>query len=297
VLRGGRFCNGQAPGGVRASDGYVYGNMDADDMDPIRRPCMAAVAGVTNATKCTIWPTGVACTAGQTNCTQGLVVALTDADPASADITVSIANRVAGAAFRELIGYAGREAVKQAGNPTAGPTINKNSFADNIVRLNQYLLSRRLYLNHGDPLPNPNNDPAIADQQAQEDMLYAFATDPDNGRCDMQPIMPRFGFINCLPNCNVGPSGYNLCYDVPFGSAESTSALLSATGPGIDCTGTSCVSTGGACPGPIAPATKGTCVQPALAASGEPCSQDSDCATGLTCQDQGLVVTVCGAAH
>jgi hypothetical protein len=149
-----RFCNGQAPGGVRGDYGARYHNLDADDMDPIRRDCVPFGEDdpSKNQTRCTYWPYNATCLPGQNStdnplpgvpggipCTQGLIIALTDGDPDPAhpgsflDVTRSIAQRVADDTTFKTIGYAGREAVRQAGT-TAGPTINHISFADGSVR-------------------------------------------------------------------------------------------------------------------------------------------------------------------
>jgi hypothetical protein len=286
-----RFCNGQAPGGLKSDGVTLNHNSDAEDMDPIRRACVPA-SGRANATKCTYWPYNVACTAGVaasgvsgvpngTPCTQGLVVALTDVDPQADDVTMSIAHRVGDDGTHKTLGYSGRAGVKQPGAPTAGPTINRTSYADAIVRLNQYMLSRRLYLNHGDPLPAGHDD-----QQLQEDTLYNCATDPDNGACVMEPIIKQYGFITCDPSCDNQQSGYNLCRDTPFPPNEALPSLCIATGKLGDgkarCCATGLLSTSGV-----------ACGTPVCAASGEPCNVNADCCSGTTCQDTGGVVTIC----
>ncbi len=296
---GGRFCNGQAPGGVKASNGYVYTNMDADDMDPIRRECVGASARK-KATKCTFWPYSVACTAGSTSssvtaptipagipCTQGLVVALTEIDPEAVDVTISIAHRVGDDVGGKTLGYAGREAVRQVGSPTAGPTLNKRSFADDNVRSADYPLARRLFLNHGDQLPNSANPgDANYNQQQEETKLYSYATDPADGRCNMHNIMKRWGFVSCYKNCSVTPDGYNLCDDGTIPAAESTMALCVSAGK--TCVSTEfCCSTGALCP------ASGSCPQASGSPAGFACYADSDCAAGLTCVDNAGVSKVC----
>jgi hypothetical protein len=290
--KGGRFCNGQAPGGVKASNGYVYTNMDAEDMDPIRRDCVAASARK-KATKCTFWPyVTVACTAGSTSnatnaptipagipCTQGLVVALSETDPEASDVTVSIAHRVGD--DTKVLGFAGREAVRQTGSPTAGPTLNKRSFADDNVRSADYPLARRLFLNHGNALPA-----SLAAQMAEEEKLYNFATDPADGRCNMHPIMKKWGFISCYKNCTIPPAGYTLCDDGTIPAAEETMSLCVAADRSCASTDT-CCSTGAACP------TSGTCPAPNAGGDGWACAVDSDCNAGLTCKDLAGVSRVC----
>jgi len=285
---GGRFCNGQAPGGQKA-DLTLYTNMDAEDMDPIRGECPAA--GALNPTKCIFWPYNVTCTNGQTSvggevtgmpagiaCTQGLVVAITQADPGRPDVTLSIAYRVNADPYNGTFGYAGREAVKQ-GNLTFGPKINGISNADLNVRANAYPLSRRLFLNHGD---NPAAHVTAA-QQAEEDTLYNYAT---SDRCNMHDIMKKWGFVTCYKNCNLKPTDYNLCDDSNIPAAETTMGLCVAEGK-------TCASGALCCGGATCPTDTLKCpVVTHSAAAGESCSTDLDCQTG-TCQDLGGATPVC----
>ena len=78
-----------------------------------------------------------------------MVVALSDTDPGDAvnvtDITTSIAARVKNDSSGFTMGYAGRESVA-SGRGTKGSTINTTSFSDANVRAENYLLSRRLFL-------------------------------------------------------------------------------------------------------------------------------------------------------
>jgi len=305
---GGRFCNGQAPGGAkRNTDGtyYYYTNLDAEDMDPVRRSCVAATTNLKQ-TKCTFWPYNVQCTSGQTStatspgngvpsgvkCTQGLVVALTEPDTGKTDVTLSIAGRVATDQSGGTFGYAGREAVKQ-GTTTWGPPIEKISASDKNVRLNAYPLSRRLFLNHGD---TAGVDSA---QLAEEEILYNFATGidmttdqhlvPQDNRCNMAPIMKNFGFVTCYQECDNPET--SLCDNEPIPAAESTVALCTAEGK-------SCSSGGLCCDGSTCP-TSGTCpIVTALAAAsragaGEACSSDAECTTNYVCTDVAGSSFVC----
>jgi hypothetical protein len=113
-----RFCNGRAPGLLSGLDN----NLANDDADPIRRTCVAAAAGTYAKTACTLYPAYTSCTAGEANCTQGLVVALSENDPGMPDITTTIARRVRLDANNQTVGFAGREASRQTGN--AAPNIN-----------------------------------------------------------------------------------------------------------------------------------------------------------------------------
>ena len=299
---GGRYCNGQAPGGVKSAGPpmVLYTNEDAEDMDPIRRDCPAAVYDsstppnlVQRTTKCIYYPYNYGCTHGQvaagtetvgsetvpagTLCTQGFVVALTQGDPdlsnpgKDLDVTVSMAKRVAADEAHSTLGFAGRESVKTVGVATAGPTINHISFSDASVRGNFYPLSRRLYLNHGDNVSDSG-------QQAEEDKLYSYAV-TNNGRCHMQPIMPKFGFVACHTNCNPATWGtsYNLCEDGDIPGAETTMTLCIAGGKnftsGVCCSTGAAGTVGSPCPDPAS----GT-------GSGSYCNSTAECAAGLTCK-------------
>lgn len=296
---GGRFCNGQAPGGLKG-DGVTFNtNADAEDMDPIRMDCVEA-DDTHLATKCTYWPYNVACfvknkisTAGDpgapvpagVKCTQGFVVALTQVDPGSSDVTVSIANRVFADDTNGTLGYAGREAVEQAGT-TYGPTIERISNAALNVRNNAYALSRRLFLNKGDNV----TDTA---QQAEENKLFNWATNSSTGRNHMQGIMSKWGFITCYDDPDQIPAGYNLCADETIPAAETTMGLCTAEGKsvangGLCCEGTTCACT------VVPPATSCTCTCPlAPALVDTPCSSDNDCGTGKICVNRGGASKVC----
>jgi hypothetical protein len=128
-----RFCNGTAPGPT---------NLDAQDNDPIRYPCVPS-DDTRAVTKCSD-PYGNLCTAGTPGCTQGLVVALSEADPNTSDVTVSLSRRVKNDSAS--VAFAGRQAVKQPQSPTNGVNINTISYAPQNIRLDQYMFSRRLYL-------------------------------------------------------------------------------------------------------------------------------------------------------
>jgi hypothetical protein len=264
-----RYCNGRAPGNFNAPGS----NMKNDDQDPVRRACVPADA--THArTNCTYYPTNVTCAAGDPAdsaghpCTQGFLVPLSENDPGSPDITVSIANRVKADTFNTTMGFAGREAVRQPSLPTLGVTINTINFSDTIVRLNQYMLSRRLFLQRN---PDYLTSPATGDAArfAVETSFFNWATT----RCNMNPIITQFGFITCLDNCNLEPSGAgNLCSLPATVAGASTSPALPV---GAACSSNICSSTGATC-------STGTCPAPAGLASGFACSVGGDCASG-TC--------------
>lgn len=358
---GGRFCNGKAIGGIDGSalqlglcsvtrtqlckaDGSTgagppaWGlcpsgetcqfNLNNQDFDPIRRPCVPGDA--THApTTCTDLTTGVACNGltdpPGTNCTQGLVVALSDTDPGDpvnvTDITTSIAARVKNDANGFSMGYAGRE-VAGVGRGTKGSTMNSTGFSVANVRSESYFLSRRLFLQNGlvsgQPASAAPNDLASnlnitgqgASQVTAEQNLFTYMTDPNGslaggnpGRCIVDPIATRFGFVTCSANCSDDPSTLpgNLCGKLPAPAPYSGLGALfpSATASGggaiampssgaIANSGSSkCVSTGaapsgGSCPGAVN--------RPSHAA----CSVNSDCASGVCTDGLGLGIAPAG---
>jgi hypothetical protein len=170
------------------------------------------------------------------------------------------------------------------GAPTYAPSINKISASDANVRLNQYLLTRRVFLNRANPIVSPAGDPLLAEKQAQEDLLYDFVTG-DNGRCNMGPIAKQRGFVACYQNCNNPGSGYNLCDDSSIPPAEPL--LPPCTDQGQSCTsGTTC------CDGATCPSGGGTCPRVPSGPGGS-CQTDSDCQPGLSCLDLGGITKVC----
>jgi hypothetical protein len=305
----GRFCNGTAVGLLGAN--ATNPNLNNQDLDPIRRPCPNP--GTRLATTCTDMTTGLACSYadGNPNCTQGLIVALSMGDDGSTDVTTTIAARVAADATGATMGYAGREAVRQTGSPTAGIFINTNSFSDAIVRLDQYMLSRRLFLQYGNDITDLGAPTALspaggggAAQLAAELSLYNYMTDPAGsaspdgapGRCNTDPVAKAYGFIPCLDNCLLTPTGSsNLCSKTPFATVPSPpSACIPSSGAwasdgGVACAaGTTCCSTGAACP------TSGVCPAAIARPTNSACSKSSECASGSCGNFIGIGINVCG---
>ncbi|HEX9041328.1 MAG TPA: hypothetical protein VF838_09900, partial [Trebonia sp.] len=201
-------------------------------------------------------------------------------------------------------------AVRQAGAPTAGVFVNTNSFSDAIVRLDQYMLSRRLFLQYGGDITDLGTPTSLspaggggAAQLSAELNLYKFMTDPAGsvspdgapGRCNTDPIVKQFGFITCLDDCLTVPSGTsNLCSKSPYATIPAPpSACVPTAGPwasngAVTCTaGSTCCSTGLACP------TSGVCPAATGRAANVACSKGSDCASGV-CGDIGFGINVCG---
>jgi hypothetical protein len=343
-ILGGRFCNGQSIGGINKdvpqtgicsvtrtnntcmkdsdcpSGEVCQFNLNNQDLDPIRRPCVAADASHAP-TSCTNMLTGAPCNAGDLNCTQGLVVALSDADPGSDSITNSIAARIKNDSSGQSVGYAGKEAVLP-GKGTKGLTINTTGFSDPNVRKGTYLLSRRLFLQNalvsGQPVgdqPSDTAGPSIsltgqgAAQLTAEQNLFSYMTDPAgtltggvSGRAITDPIVKQFNFITCSTDPSIDPCtlGNNLCATTAGAVAGAANAFLpngsfSASGAG----GTKSIDSQGRVWGGTS-ATQLTCTGTALCASGTcsgglcplangrpsnaACSQGSDCASGV-CQD------------
>jgi hypothetical protein len=340
---GGRFCNGQSIGGINGATNQTgicsvtrsnntckadadcpilsgtthetcQFNLNNQDFDPVRRGCIGP-DGTHAPTSCTDMTTGLACQASDANpnCTQGLIVALSDTDSGSTDITNSIAARVRNDSLGQTVGYAGREAVKP-GKGTKGFTINTTGFSDSNVRKEAYLLSRRLFVQNavvaGQPTADAPTDTATgigitgggAAQISAEQNLFAYMTDPAGsqssgipGRCNTDPVVSQFGFITCATACDTDVStlSNNLCAKtpatavpsplgalIPNGSAGASGSggakTISSTGAGATCTGTAaCI--GGTCSAGACPAYAG---RPSNAA----CTRSSDCASGV-CTD------------
>jgi hypothetical protein len=347
---GGRFCNGQSIGGINSStpqtgvcsvtrsntsckkdsdcpSGEVCQfNLNNQDFDPIRRSCIASDS--THApTSCTDMTTGRPCQASDNNpnCTQGLIVALSDNDPGSDSITNSIAARVKNDAAGTTIGYAGREAVLP-GKGTKGLSINTTSFSDTNVRKDAYLLSRRLFLQNslapGQPPadqpsdtagPNINITGQGSSQLAAEQNLFAWMTDPAQfGRCNVDTIVKQFNFITCWTDCTVDVANLsgNLCQNTPapaipsplsallpngaLGGSNGSGGAKTINSQGLTWTGTALVGdtcTPGAqnvCIGGQACDPTGHCPAYAGRPSNAACVQNSDCTSGVCTDSLGL---------
>jgi hypothetical protein len=338
-LTGGRFCNGQSIGQINSStnqtglcavtrDVCLFGfppptgfacpahvdpntgvqqvcqvNLNNQDVDPIRRPCTAADS--THApTSCTDLTTGKPCQAGDgnANCTQGLVVALTDTDPGSSDITTSIANRIKNGGG-SVIGFAGNEAVNGLLFQTKSVSINGTKANDTNVRNSAYLLARRLFLQNaaaaGDLAADLVDDLAVniagggdggATQFNDEQNLWAYMSQRGN----TDPVMDQFNFVHCssLGDGNDPCSELNnLCAlpaaasAPPFAAAFPNGSVATTTGvPVYGSVGSggakSVDSQGNTWNGTTAVAT--TCAVPAAGAQNS-CITDGSTCTGGAC--------------
>jgi hypothetical protein len=268
------WCNGKSEG----NNSLPGGNLKNEDLDPIRRGCVAKDS--THATtRCTYYPTAYTCTAGDpdlpaggtltlteptgaswddTNkkwvettasktyvnphnvaikCTQGLVVALSENDPQSADITVSIGNRVKNDPNGFSVGMAGLASTTLINPPNDAVNINTNSIDPGNVYPGAYKFSRRLFLqrnatyadtagvctaNGGTASANPCD--TKSGRKAEENKMWAFATAGGNG-CNLTPAVLASGFLDrmefgCSDNCTSG-SG-----------TQSEAGILTCSGPG-----------------------------------------------------------------
>jgi hypothetical protein len=335
---GGRFCNGQSLGNITGAQvltgfcsvarttcttnaGCPSGqvcqfNLNNQDFDPVRRPCAAASATAAP-TSCTDETTGAPCQAsdGNPNCTQGLIVALTDTDPGSSDITNSIGRRV-GTSDGSILGYAGREAT--VGTGARGLSVNGIAPADDRVRDSTYLLARRLFVQNtfinstaaADVPTDGQNAPLTVntitgggtDQRTKEQTLW---TQVLSNRAIMDPIVRGLGFIRCSGIADGNdPSSEtnNLCaltpapaVTAPLGGLPPAGQQGSGTGTGIaftinhqgrvwngttavsaTCSGTALCESGGTC-------AASACPDAAALPANAPCTVTTDCGTGLIC--------------
>jgi hypothetical protein len=356
----GRFCNGNAVG-VLGTISATNANLNNQDLDPIRRPCDGPTAS-RKEVSCTDLTTGLHCndSVANANCSQGLVTALSENDPGFSDITTSIANRVGSDATGAVVGYAGREAIRQASASTAGPFINTIPPTDQLVRGDNYMLSRRLFLQRGPAIPaldatvspggssvrsnstgacpagqtcteriastNTSSNTTIkcptngtnncvgggTTQTDYEDALFNYMTDPGGGgsqdgapgRCNTDPVMKQYGFLTCLDDCTLTPSGgANLCSKTPFANpaAAPAACIPSAaltTSPTVTywTYGAVAATTGVCCSTGLAPAGGSCPAANSGRVSGAACSAaglQAECASGLSCTDLGGGLNAC----
>ncbi|MEI6225929.1 MAG: hypothetical protein WCS72_14320 [Deltaproteobacteria bacterium] len=152
---GGRFCNGAALGSLGGNKAHP--NLNNQDLDPIRRPCDVSSATRSQVT-CTDVTTGALCNSSAATCTQGFITALSENDGTISDITVTIGARVAADSTGATMGFAGREGAKV--NPNANAAfVNTNPPTNDLVRLDSYMLARRLFLQRGPA--NPTLDAGV----------------------------------------------------------------------------------------------------------------------------------------
>lgn len=323
---GGRFCNGTALGGINGAAvqqgicsnnrallcttsaacgaGTCQFNLNNQDFDPIRRPCMAATATAAP-TICTDMVTGLRCQAsdGNPNCTQGLVVALSDVDPGASDITTSIGKRI-GASTGEIMGYAGRE----AGSAVFGTkTLNINTIQsiDDRVRDSTYLLARRLFVQNSFINSTDVNDIPTDNQTAnavtggsvdQRNKEQAFWNGFLSNRLKMDPIVRQFNFVRCgtVDGEDPGTLSNNLCSIVPAAPAPAALSAYTPSGALSGANGGSkSISHDGQAPSIVTTGTVTTGSQNYVACTvGAPCT----CTTTNPCQTTLAQVTCAAGA-
>ena len=284
-----RWCNGKSEGNTNAAGS----NLKNEDLDPIRRSCIGADATKAQ-TRCTYYPLATTCTAGAADivdatygtlkCTQGLIVALSENDPGSKDITISMGNRIAQDINGYTMGLAGLAVVGLSGQPTIGTNINSVTYEEGNIRGAQYMFARRLFLqrkNNADGHPAGSGDPDSG-RDVQENKLYDWALN----RCNIHDIVVNAGFLPPLPDCHSAcddPLNMTCLQSDPgAGTPKQNIGAELTAGTGELCDGSHpCVATGATC------VTGGNCAQiPALASTYE-CNINAKC-TGGTCNLSGL---------
>jgi hypothetical protein len=281
------WCNGNSPGNANHADS----NTKNEDNDPIRRPCVGADA--TKAyTKCTYFPTGQQCSAGDPtindsvygtlSCTQGVVVALSQGDPGADDITVSIGRRVGLDLSHRTVGVAGLASHDPANLKSQGATINTITFEPANIRLKTYMLARRLFI---------MGDVATADssRNTEEGKFFTYAT----GNCGMVPIVQNAGFLIPQdppnPNCSNQPCSDLTNNPLGCGVPEAGSGIKAQTIAFKEaCNGSNpCATTGASC---LSPATCGD-ISPKLPNT-YGCNDNAQCASGH-CTGVDQATSVC----
>jgi hypothetical protein len=216
------WCNGKSEGNVNAPGS----NLKNEDLDPIRRPCVGADSNFAQ-TACTFYPSTIQCTAGQAaqtipghpelgtvSCTQGLIIALSEADPdsvstsfTSGDITVSIGKRVGldSLAGGRTLGMAGLVS-SQPSQLSIGTTINTTTYVpDNIYATQGYMFSRLLFLMQrpgGAGGCSTGSAQDLTNRTTEENKLFTFMTT----NCAMDDsIIPNAGFV--IPQASLGSPG------------------------------------------------------------------------------------------
>ena len=209
-----RWCNGKSEGNVNAPGSNLFN----EDLDPIRRDCMAGAPNYA-VSRCTYYPTSQNCQFGDgaipangslvirgttvTNsyneplkCTQGLLVALSENDPNVDDITKSIGFRVAfgaGVGTGSIIGIAGL-ASNVAGathtNIDGITTLPSNIFQGN------YLFARRLFIMRNPDFVQANALDAVPGRPTEEQKLFNWMTNPTTGDiCTESTLAGNAGFL------------------------------------------------------------------------------------------------------
>jgi hypothetical protein len=277
-----RWCNGKSKGGTNSNPGSGV-NLNNQDLDPIRRRCITSdytypdpndptyidpltnqprvVSGTKAPTTCTFYPLATKCgrpgdpttitdpTYGTLQCTQGLVVALSETDFGSKDITISIGNRVQFGG-NNMAGLAGMASVNLDQQPTVGTTFNTVTYENDNVRAGQYMFSRRLFLQSKPRTGTPGNTVTVSGdpdtgRDVQEAVLFNWATN----RCNIIDIVKNAGFLPPLDDCHQACNDpLNIaCRTADFGIGtpnQNIGAEISGTVPAACDTTYPCVANG-----------------------------------------------------
>jgi hypothetical protein len=318
-----RWCNGKSKGGTNSHPGSGV-NLNNQDLDPIRRRCIKSdytysttvidpltgklqvLSGTKAPTTCTYYPLATKCggpsdpdtivdaTYGTLQCTQGLVVALSETDFGSKDITISIGNRVQFGG-NNMAGLAGLASVNLDQQPTVGTTFNTVTYENDNVRAGQYMFSRRLFLQTkprslvGGVSQAVSGDPDTG-RDVQEAKLYNWATN----RCNLIDIVKTAGFLPPLDDCHAACNDpLNIaCRTADFGIGtpnQNIGAEISGTTPAACDTTYPCVANGTVGSGsPVSCGGTGSNCPPIPAVgSGYACpdvgSTSGKCSGGTTC--------------
>ena len=324
-----RWCNGKSKGtGATA-------NLSNEDLDPVRKTCLNEVGMTVAETRCTYYPleypaVGSTCYHGDTlaandpnnpygvdiPCTQGWVVALSQADPGQSDITISIGKRIQLDFEHHTMGGAGLAALNV---DSVGVTINTDGFDEDTIRGGHYAMWRRLFLQNRTPLVNYANAAArdaacqawltsngvsagdAAGRCTAEQKLYDWATNRQN-LCD---LCVTAGFYAPLPGCHQPISGcpdtLNMTCVAALAGLGTPAHNVGGEAPGAAqhgaaCDGTyPCVANGktkdsdGNCSG----AEAGKCPVIPVETAGYACNLASKCSGPATC---GGTPLVCGGS-
>jgi len=284
-----RWCNGKSEGNLNRPGS----NLLNEDLDPIRRSCDQAPGQAR--TRCTYYPTNQTCMAGDPpivgpynqpiKCTQGLVVAMSEVDPASCtglpgnacpDITTSIGYRIQ-AGVGSIVGL-------------AGPAVAKpNNYLVYISGTSPLFLQRNPTFGTPPFVVNPvetqmcNGTPC---RIVEENKLWNWVTDqPAGDGCNMVSIIQNAGLIPRILPCNAIPV-------VPVAAGFSTPKQnIGAEGEGPQSSSNkyACVADG-------VVLTSGTCPPLPALSNGFNCNLNQKCWSGAcNYYDTTGIWGVCGA--
>jgi hypothetical protein len=171
------------------------------------------------------------------SCTQGLIVALSERDPGSADISTSIGNRVKTDPNGFVVGMAGLASANLISPPNVAVNINTITRDPGNIYPGAYKFGHRLFLQRNPSYADVNGicqanggnaTSAPCDTKAgrgtEENKVLAWAAND----CNMAPIVTSVGFLDkwaygCGDNCSSGAGAQE----------ESDTITCLASGPGV----------------------------------------------------------------